>query len=131
MGAASLYAGTSPFQQDTSMLFIGNNAYELQFPALGARPTLESGQLWVMMPKSATRTGLIASFLNIIAGRENAADALAMEATKLTVKCKQRFLKVAIDVEVVQLASPLKFSIKPKALQVLVPAPSAKGSQSQ
>ena len=117
-------------QQNTSMLFIGNNAYDLQFPALGARPTLDSGQLWVMMPKSATRVGLIASFLNMIAGRESAADALAMEATKLTVNCKQRFLKVAVDGEVVQLSSPLKFIIRPKALRVIVPAPSTNGSQS-
>ena len=110
-------------QHDTSMLFVGNNAYEMSFPALGARPTLESGRIWIMMPKSATRQGLIGSFLKMIVGGETADDVVVMEATELTVNNKRRFLKVAIDGEVIQLQSPLKYSSRPKTLQVIVPAP--------
>ena len=76
-----------------------------------------------MMPKSATRSGLIASFLKMIFGRESSADAITMEVKKLTVKTKRRFLKVAIDGEVIQLQSPLEYSTKPKTLRVIVPAP--------
>ena len=110
-------------RHDTSMLFVGNNAYEMTFPTLGARPTLESGRIWIMMPKSVTRLGLIGSFLKMILGRETAADAVTMEVTKLTANSKRRFLKVAIDGEVIQLQSPLKYSIRPKTLQVIIPAP--------
>ena len=117
-------------QYNTSMLFVGNNAYEVSFPTLGARPTLEGGRIWIMMPKSATRAGLIASFLKMISGLESASDAVTMEVTQLTVNSMRRFLKVAIDGEVVQLRSPLKYSSRPKALQVIVPAPTAQSQQS-
>ena len=110
-------------RHDTSMLFVGNNAYEMSFPSLGDRPTLESGRIWIMIPKSATRQGLIGSFLKMILGRETAADAVTMEVTEVTVNSRHRFLKVAIDGEVVQLRSPLKYSTRPKTLQVIVPAP--------
>ena len=110
-------------RHDTSMLFVGNNAYEMSFPTLGVRPTLESGRIWIMIPKSATRQGLIGSFLKMILGRETAADAMTMEVTEMTVNSRHRFLKVAIDGEVVQLRSPLKYSTRPKTLQVIVPAP--------
>jgi diacylglycerol kinase family enzyme len=109
-------------QHDTSMLFVGNNLYEMSFPTLGSRPTLESGKLWIMMPKSATRLGLIGTFLKMILGRETADDAVTMEATTLIVRSKRRFLKVAIDGEVIQLQSPLKYRSRPKSLQVIVPA---------
>ena len=75
-----------------------------------------------MMPKSATRLGLIRSFVKMILGRETAVDAVTMEVTKLTANSKRRFLKVAIDGEVIQLRSPLKYSTLPKTLQVIVPA---------
>lgn len=110
-------------RHNTSMLFVGNNAYEMSFPTLGARPTLENGRIWIMMPKSATRLGLITGFLKMISGRESGADAVTMEVTELTVNSKRRFLKVAIDGEVIQLQSPLKYSSNPKSLQVIVPAP--------
>ena len=76
-----------------------------------------------MIPKSATRQGLIGSFLKMILGRETAADAMTMEVTEMTVNSRHRFLKVAIDGEVVQLRSPLKYSTRPKTLRVIVPAP--------
>ena len=110
-------------QHNTSMLFVGNNAYDTAFPSLGTRTSLEGGRIWIMMPKSATRSGLIASFLKMIFGRESSADATTMEVTKLTVKTKRRFLKVAIDGEVIQLRSPLEYSTRPKTLRVIVPAP--------
>ena len=110
-------------RHDTSMLFVGNNAYEMNFPSLGVRPTIESGRIWVMMPKSATRLGLIGSCLKMILGREAAGDTVTMEVSEMTVKCKRRFLKVAIDGEVIQLQTPLKYSSRPKTLQVIIPAP--------
>lgn len=109
-------------RQVTSMLFIGNNAYETSFPALGQRPTLEGGKIWIMMPKSATRWGLIASFIKMISHRDSASDSVTMEANELTVHCKRHFIKVAIDGEVIQLRSPLRYSIRTKSLRVIVPA---------
>ncbi len=110
-------------QHKTSMLFVGNNAYDTAFPALGTRTSLQKGQIWIMMPKSATRPGLIAGFLKMLTGRESPADALTMEVTKLTVKSKRRSFKVALDGEVMQLQSPLEYSTRPKSLRVIVPAP--------
>ena len=77
----------------------------------------------MMMPKSATRLGLIGSCLKMILGREAAADTVTMEVKEMIVKSKRRFLKVAIDGEVIQLQTPLKYSSMPKTLQVIIPAP--------
>ena len=111
-------------QHTTSMLFVGNNAYDTRLHAFGTRPTLESGRIWIMMPKSATRPGLIATCVKMILSRDISAEAVMMEVTRLTVKSKRRLLQVAIDGEVIQLRSPLKYVSMPKALQVIVPAPS-------
>jgi YegS/Rv2252/BmrU family lipid kinase len=107
--------------QRTPMLFIGNNAYDTTFSNLGSRTSLQDGQLWVMMPKSSSRMGLLSSFFKIIFGRENENDALSMETTGLTVNSRRPVEKVAIDGEVVRLQSPLKYKILPKSLRVIVP----------
>ena len=66
---------------------------------------------------------MIGSSLKMMWVRETSADAVTMEVTEMTFNSMHRFLKVAIDGEVVQLPSPLKYSTRPKTLQVIVPAP--------
>ncbi len=108
--------------QTTPMLFVGNNTYDTAISKLGTRTSLEGGQIWIMMPKSSSRMGLLSSFLKIILGRETAGDAVILETTGLTVTSKRAMEKVAIDGEVIRLHSPLNYKILPKSLRVIVPA---------
>ena len=111
--------------QTTPMLFIGNNAYDTTIPKLGTRSSLEGGQIWIMMPTSTSRMGLLSSFVKIIFGRETAKDAVTLETKELTVTSNRGMEKVAIDGEVIRLQSPFKYKILPKSLRVIVPVSDA------
>lgn len=108
--------------QKTPMLFVGNNAYDTSIPKLGSRSSLESGKIWIMLPTSPSRMGLLSSFLKIIFGRETAKDAITLETTELTVTSNRGMEKVAVDGEVIRLQSPFKYKIMPRSLSVIVPA---------
>ena len=104
------------------MLFVGNNTYDTSLTTLGTRPSLERGQLWVIMPNASTRWGLLLNLIAILSGHEKASDALTFEATDLIVTSNRRMLKVATDGEVLNLRPPLRYRTRPKSLQVIVPA---------
>lgn len=108
--------------QKTPMLFVGNNAYDTSIPKLGTRSSLEGGKIWIMLPTSPSRMGLLSSFLKIIFGRETAKDAITLETTELTVTSNRGIEKVAVDGEVIRLQSPFKYKIMPRSLSVIVPA---------
>jgi diacylglycerol kinase family enzyme len=107
--------------RDTSMLFVGNNTYDMSIPNLGTRSSLEGGQIWVMMPNASTRWNLLKTILTMLFGNEITSDVLTFGATELIVLSSSRFIKVAIDGEVIQLQPPLKYRTRPKSLQVIVP----------
>ena len=118
-----LHSAMGPaLKRNTSMLFVGNNAYDMSLTTLGTRSSLDGGQIWVMMPTASTRWGLLSSFFAILSGREKTTDVFTFDATDLIVVSNRRLLKVAIDGEVLQLQPPLKYRNRPKSLQVIVPA---------
>jgi diacylglycerol kinase family enzyme len=85
------------------IVLIANNAYELQLFELGARPALDEGRLHVytvgaLMPK---------------AWDERSGAAFTIDALGP--------LAAAVDGEPAQLDPPLRFSIEPRALRVLLP----------
>jgi diacylglycerol kinase family enzyme len=85
------------------VILVANNGYELQLFELGARPSLEEGRLHVytmgaLMPRAwDERSG--AAFTIDAPGR----------------------LRAAVDGEPAELDPPLRFSIEPRALRVLLP----------
>jgi diacylglycerol kinase family enzyme len=107
----------------TALLFVGNNAYETAVAKLGTRPAIDRGRLWINIPASPTRIGLIMGLLALVFQREKPADTLIFEAAALKVSSKKRQLTVAADGEVLRLKPPLNYRILPKALNVMVPAP--------
>lgn len=111
---------------DCSMLFIGNNTYEMNLSNLGKRPTLVGGNIWVMVPNVSTRWNFITSILASVLAREKHKDIITFNANKMNVMTKKKILKVAIDGEVVRITPPLSYRIQPKSLRVIVPAETAK-----
>ncbi len=112
----------SALKRKTPMLFVGNNSYDTSLPALGTRPSLEQGQLWITMPTRSTRWGLISNLFSILSGREKAGDIITFAAANVTVGSRRRLLKVALDGEVLRLEPPLKYRTRKKSLRVIVPA---------
>ena len=115
-------------EHKTAMLFVGNNVYDVSFPTLGTRPTLQDGVMGVMMPRASTRLGLLYNFFSLVFKAQPKSEVLTFETTSLSIKTKRSFVKVAVDGEVIMLKSPLTYRIRPKSLRVIVPlADSAKG----
>jgi diacylglycerol kinase family enzyme len=108
----------------TSMLFVGNNAYETNLTALGTRDSLEAGKLWVMMSASSSRLGLLSSLLAMLWSRQGGRETFISDTSAFSASCSRAVLKVAVDGEVLQLKPPLNYRIRTKSLRVIVPVPS-------
>jgi len=107
----------------TSLLFIGNNLYSLELGKLGTRDTLDDGKLSVFAVAPNSRGGLIAFGLRALVGRTDAArDFAALGVCEtLELSARKRRLDVALDGEIVELETPLRFRSQPGALAVFAP----------
>ncbi len=92
---------------DVRVLMIGNNAYALDAFELGKRDRLDEGLLHVYLAE-----GLLPFGWNELPSR-----------AELVVETTGPRLRVALDGEPVELAAPLRFTLEPRALRVLVPEP--------
>lgn len=112
-------------QRRTPLLFVGNNEYALEFPEMGARPRLDGGTLGVYLvrgsgPRAIPRLLLRAFLRRIDADR----DFERIEGlTTLTVHTRDSRTQVALDGEVLTLATPLVYRLRPRALAVYAAPP--------
>jgi diacylglycerol kinase family enzyme len=107
----------------TAFLFVGNNDYDTDGLDLGARATLDAGQLVAYFAPRVHARDLPKLFALALAGRakEHALESFA--ATEVHVHTPGRHrLRIAIDGEVTVMAGPLRFRIRPRSLRVIVPA---------
>lgn len=105
-----------------SLLFVGNNAYQLKWPVLGTRARLDEGCLSLWLLGGTSRLGLLRSVLGLLRGRGGLAPEIeASRPEALTVSSRRRSLRVAVDGEVLRLRPPLNYRIRPLALRVCVP----------
>lgn len=112
----------------TPFLFVGNNAYAFAGFDLGARRTLQAGNLGLYVTQGTGRFGLFRLLARAVCGRLNQAtdfDALCVE--EAWVETRPRHLLVATDGEVTPMASPLHYRTRPGALRVRVPRPPGSG----
>jgi diacylglycerol kinase family enzyme len=108
----------------TPFVFVGNNRYEMDFTNLGKRQRLDGGELCVYFANRTGRFGLFLLALRTLIGRlEQAEDFDAISATEVWIETPKRQLRVALDGEVVRLAPPLHYRIRPAALTVIVAPP--------
>jgi diacylglycerol kinase family enzyme len=107
----------------TPLLFIGNNRYALEAGSVGTRDSLEDGLLSIFAVAHRTRMGLIWFATRTLFGRaDREADFVAIgESAELTVHSSGSSIEIALDGEVRRLRSPLKFSVEPGALKIVVP----------
>lgn len=108
----------------TPLVFIGVGERELKFPLLGGRVADGEQGLHVMVVHGRTRSAVAALAISAATrGLEEGAaphlDAVVVDACTVTLRHPSR---VALDGEVVRLASPLRYEYLPGALRLVVPA---------
>ncbi|CAN5742414.1 hypothetical protein BH11PSE6_BH11PSE6_12460 [soil metagenome] len=125
----TLDTGGGPRPLATSLLFVGNNRYSLERGEIGCRDVLDGGRLSIFALAAPGRFALLWFALRAVTGRaDRNADFLAFgDGETLTVESPGTAdVEVALDGEVMTLAFPLRFRIRPGALRIVAP-PSAKG----
>ncbi|HWI86470.1 MAG TPA: diacylglycerol kinase family protein [Sphingomonas sp.] len=108
----------------TPLLFVGNNVYSLEGGHIGERHALDEGKLSLFAVASGSRLSALWFALRAVAGRSDLEQdfAAAEICERLTVSTHAPAIHIALDGEVRQLATPLRFQIRPQCLRVVAPA---------
>jgi diacylglycerol kinase family enzyme len=107
----------------TPFIFVGNNRYDMRLFALGTRTSLQDGVLSVYLTRNTGRAGLLRLAFRALLGRlEQDCDFRSLALAGVEIRSRRRSLRVSLDGEVVRMASPLRYVIRPRALRVLAPA---------
>src|SRR6185369_16332551 len=106
----------------TPFVFIGNNGYEMQNFNIGGRSRLDGGQLSLYFSHRTRRLGLAMIALRALMGRaEKSEEFVAMLTTEVSIDTARRRIRVATDGEITMMKPPLRYRIRPGALNVIVP----------
>ena len=111
----------------TPFVFVGNNEYAIADGRIDTRPILDGGRLQLCLAPNADRRRMAQIVLAAVAGRLAALSGFeAVTASTLTITARARRLGVSLDGELEILESPLSYTIRPRALQVIVPRETAR-----
>lgn len=110
----------------TPLLFVGNNRYSLDAGHIGERGSLTDGLLSLFAVAENSAPGLVGAGLRILRGKADPQSDFAELAECREVMIWRRgHHHIALDGEVVQLTFPLRLSVLPAALEVMVPKAAA------
>ena len=121
--AARLEVDGSTTPVRTPFIFVGNNKYTAEGFRLGGRSRLDEGRLSIFVAPECGRFEILSLPVRALTGRLHveAAPFVGFQADTVTVDVMHRRTSVALDGEVVMIAPPLVYRIRPGALQVMVP----------
>jgi diacylglycerol kinase family enzyme len=106
----------------TSIVFLGNNEYTMEGLNIGTRTQLDAGRLCLYITRETSSLKLLGLTLSALMGKlQKNRDYDKILTDEVWIRSKHSTLNVSIDGEVIRLASPLHYRIRPKALWVLVP----------
>jgi diacylglycerol kinase family enzyme len=107
----------------TPFLMVGNNEYHAEGIRLGARERLNGGQLSAYLAPRLHARELPRLFGLALTGRATGTHSLeSFAARELRAETpERRSLRVALDGEVVMMATPLHYRVRPLALRLIVP----------
>ena len=111
----------SQVDEDTPFVFIGNNRYCVSGLRLGARDQIDGGELWVYRAPRASRISLLRLAVRALLGKQDHSELVVVGAKAFRISTPRRHIHVARDGEVAKMSAPLNYSIRPKALAVMVP----------
>jgi diacylglycerol kinase family enzyme len=106
------------------VVLVGNNRYDVKALAVGGgRERLDEGRLHAYVVEATTRTRLLGLLARAAVGRHERADEWnEWAAESFRVETERGTLHAALDGDPVTLEPPLEFSVRKRALRVLVPA---------
>ena len=108
----------------TPFVFVGNNEYTVDGINLGSRVSLDRGRLFVYLAPRVRTRHLPLLLLKALAGRAaRSGDFEIVSSAELLVDTLRphRHLRVALDGEVMKMATPLHYQTRPGALKVMLP----------
>jgi diacylglycerol kinase family enzyme len=106
----------------TPFVFIGNNEYGTDIFSLGTRTRLDKGFLNLYYPVSSGRLSMIRFFFHALLNTlDQQHDFNVQQVKEITIESRKKYIDVSIDGEIINMPSPLHYSIKPGALTVIVP----------
>lgn len=103
-------------------LFIGNNIYETNLLNLGQRKSLNDGILSLYHPNTSQKFSLFRfASLAVIDRLRQVKDFQVTRAEQFELQFDHSEVEVALDGEITQLRSPLRYEIHPQALKTILP----------
>lgn len=123
MIAARLDVNGSATMMRTPFIFVGNNQYTAEGFRLGGRSRLNDGLLSIFVAPECGRFEILSLPVRAITGRlrSDAAPFVAFQTDSVTVDVMHRRTSVALDGEVLLMAPPLVYRLRPRALRAIVP----------
>jgi diacylglycerol kinase family enzyme len=110
----------------TPFVLVANNRYTGHVLASSLRPRLDEGRLWIYTTRARRHGALIRLMWQSLTRRVDEADELEVHSlTEAVINSTKGSIPVAADGELIDVKLPLRFRIRPRALRVLAPAPSA------
>jgi diacylglycerol kinase family enzyme len=107
-------------------VFIGNSEYEVEGTQFGRRPLMTDGSLWLYLTPDNGRLGVLTLPVRALLRKLREHDKFeTWAASEISIDLPNRRIAVALDGEVMRLASPLRFSVKRGVLRTIVPADDA------
>lgn len=123
--AVRLNADGKDIVTHTPFIFIGNNEYEIESFSVGGRERLDAGHLSVYMTRRSGRLALLRiAIKTIFGGLRQEKDFHRVMADEVVIETRKSNIRVALDGEVAMMSPPLKYTVRPGALKVIVPEPS-------
>lgn len=117
-----LTTDTDSVVRQAPLVFVGNNCYQLDLFNIGSRACLNRGELSLYVANAQTRWGIMKLSIRAMFGLlKQSRDFEAFCLSSCLIETRRRQLHVAVDGEVIQLASPLQYQVRPAALRVCVP----------
>lgn len=105
---------------------VASNAYDEGLGQFFSRHSLDRGTLTLYVLRHFTLRDFLRLTTGMLLGNWRNDDALSVESVRsVTIDMRKNLIKVMFDGEVETMQTPLEFTIKPKALSVIVPADEA------
>ena len=108
--------------QRTPFVFVANNEYEIRGLNIGLRKHLDEGRLYLYVAARVSRLGLVwlagAALLGLL---DKSRSLQKFAADEAWIETRKRRVSVSKDGEVLKLATPLHYRLRPRELKVIVP----------
>ena len=105
----------------TYLIFIGNNFYKINLTNFGQRESLREGKLSIYILKCKSKWEMIKLIFHIIFKNQNLNEYLELfMIEEATIFSRSKRVNVVLDGELYKITAPLKYSIKPGFLSVIV-----------